>query len=69
MSEVWRDVRRARRVSAGRPVSEIDGGDVPTLVLGGVDIEQGKKFLIPSCSCSGLKLYPYALPYTIGSGE
>lgn len=64
------DARRVRRISAGRPVFEFDGGDVSisSLVREG-DTEQGKKFPIPSCNCSGFKLYPYAFPYTIGSGE
>lgn len=49
---------------------EVTSGDVPRSELVGEDeIEQGKKFSIPSWSCSGFKLYPYAFPYTIGSGE
>lgn len=64
------DVRRVRRLCAGRPVFEFDWDDVPrSASVKEVEIEQGKKLSIPSCNCSGFKLYPYSLPYTIGSGE
>ena len=56
-------------MSAGRPVSGVDAGNVPRLGLvrdGEADVEQGKKFLMPSDSCSDLRLYPYALLYTAG---
>lgn len=45
---------------------EFDGDAVSGV---SVETEQGKKFLIPSWSCSGFKPYPYAFPYTVGSGE